>query len=60
MPNVREAFTLRDALVEAPVLAIYNPTRETELHTDASSQGFGAVLLQKQDDNKFHPVAYYS
>lgn len=56
-----EAFnTLRDALAAAPVLAIYNPNRETELHTDASSHGFGAVLLQKQEDNKLQPVSYFS
>lgn len=52
---------LRDALCTAPVLSIYNSSRETELHTDASSHGFGAVLLQKNaDDNKWHPVSYYS
>lgn len=33
----RAFFTLRDALVSLSVLAIYNETRETELHTDASS-----------------------
>lgn len=53
-------YKLRDTLSSAPVLAIYNPNRETELHTDASSHGFGAVLLQKQPDNKWHPVSYYS
>lgn len=51
---------LKSILTKSPVLAIYQPDRETELHTDASSHGFGAVLLQKQDDGKFHPVAYYS
>ena len=51
---------LRDALSSTPVLVLYNPTRETELHTDASSHGFGAVLLQKQSDGRFHPVSYYS
>lgn len=35
-------------------------SRETELHTDASAKGFGAILLQKQKDGKFHPVAYFS
>lgn len=53
-------LTLREKLVEAPVLSNYSPHRETELHTDASSHGFGAVLMQKQDDGNFHPVAYCS
>lgn len=52
--------TLKEALSSAPVLAIYNPSSETELHTDASSHGFGAVLMQRQSDNKLHPVFYYS
>lgn len=56
----RSFFTLRDALLSSPVLAIYNNERETEIHTDASSHGFGAVLLQRQADGKFHPVSYYS
>lgn len=49
---------LRKALTEAPVLSIYNPINETELHTNASSKGFD-VILQKQSDNRFHPVAYF-
>lgn len=51
---------LRDRLTISPVLSIYDPKREIELHCDASSHGFGAVLMQRQDDGKFHPVAYYS
>ena len=51
---------LRDKLMKAPILAIYNPNHETELHCDASTHGYGAVLLQKQNDSKFHPVAYFS
>lgn len=47
-------------MTPSPVLAIYSPRRETELHTDASSHGFGGVLLQRQDDGRLHPVAYYS
>lgn len=41
-------------------MSIYNPKRETELHCDASSEGFGAILMQKQDDKKLHPVMYFS
>lgn len=51
---------LRDHLITAPVLAIYDSKRTTELHTDASAHGYGAALMQKQDDGKFHPVSYYS
>lgn len=44
-----EAFELlKKKLKEAPILATYSPQDETELHCDASSQGFGAVLLQKK------------
>lgn len=53
--------TLRDALVQRPVLGFYDPTSETQLHTDASKIGIGGVLLQrKTSDQPFKPVAYYS
>lgn len=51
---------LRDRLASAPILSIYNPKRETELHCDASSHGYSGILMQRQDDRKLHPVAYYS
>jgi len=38
---------LKKELTSAPVLALYNPALETELHTNASSAGLGAMLLQK-------------
>ncbi|XP_076660477.1 uncharacterized protein LOC143363832 [Halictus rubicundus] len=49
------------ALSSEPVLRIYSPTAETELHTDASKEGYGAVLLQKDIGEKMlHPVHYMS
>lgn len=52
---------LKDCLINEPVLNIYRSNAETQLHTDASSSGFGAVLLQKNsEDSKFHPVYYMS
>ena len=38
---------LKDLTFQQPVLNIYNPKYETEVHTDASIEGYGAVLLQK-------------
>ncbi|XP_062532887.1 uncharacterized protein K02A2.6-like [Bombyx mori] len=37
--------TLRTILCQSPVLQIYNQDLETELHTDASADGYGAILL---------------
>lgn len=52
---------LKKKLCSDPVLRIFNPLAETELHTDASSVGFGACLIQKQEtDNRWHPVMFYS
>lgn len=47
-------------LGEQPLLAVYNPNAITELHCDASSIGYGSILFQKQPDNQFHSIFYYS
>lgn len=52
--------TLKNKLIDSPVLSIYNPSAETELHCDASNLGFGAVLLQRQEDKMFHPIFFFS
>jgi hypothetical protein len=46
-------------LTSNPVLMIFDPQHPTELHTDASSEGYGAVLLQIVD-KKRHVVGYFS
>lgn len=38
---------LKNELCSRPILSIYNPSAEIQLYTDASSQGLGAILLQK-------------
>jgi len=60
--NERLAFNqLKFALSNKPVLQLYKATLETELHTDASMHGYGAILLQRNDkDGLFHPVYYAS
>lgn len=57
----RETFNkLKERLIDAPILSIYFPRDETELHCDASAAGFGAILLQRKADRKLHPVFYFS
>ena len=52
---------LKQLLSEKPVLSIFNQKSPIEIHTDASIDGLGAVLLQKsKQDNNFHPVYYMS
>lgn len=56
-----EALKVR--LIERPTLAIYDPTAEIELHTDASRLGVGGILLQRHASSgidDLHPIAYYS
>ena len=46
--------------MQSPVLAFADYTKDFLLETDASKEGLGAVLSQKQEDGWFHPVAYGS
>ena len=48
-PEHQDAFKqIKCEIVRAPILAYYNPKRETVLQTDASVKGLGACLLQDQ------------
>lgn len=52
---------MKAALTSSLVLKIFDRDLETELHTDASKDEIGALLLQKQStDCKLHPVHYMS
>lgn len=57
----KEAFDrLKFILSEKLVLKLYRQKEETELHTDASMYGFGAILFQKCDDDNALPIYYVS
>ncbi|GBG71746.1 hypothetical protein CBR_g9155 [Chara braunii] len=50
--EARHAFhTLKTALLQAPVLSIYDPTLPTKVTTDASGYGIGTVLEQHDGTN---------
>ena len=56
-----EAFkALKQACMSSPVLAFADYTKDFLLKTDASKEGLGVVLSQKQADGCYHPVAYGS
>ena len=60
-PELLEAFEqLKMCCMMAPVLAFADFEKEFQLETNASSEGLGAVLSQKQPDGMWHPVAFGS
>ena len=57
----QEAFdTLKARFQEAPILVHFDPEKDIHIETDASDFALGSVLSQKDEDGRFHPVAYYS
>ena len=59
-PQQRAFVEVKEEISNSPVLALFDPSRETIVSADASSYGLGAVLLQKQASGERRPVAYAS
>lgn len=61
MPTCQAAFQLiKDKTSHAPVLAPPDPDKPFTIETDASDHGLGAVLLQRDQNNQAHPIAFTS
>ena len=51
---------LKGIFITAPVLAQFDPDRETVLECDASGWAVGATLMQYDDEKLLRPTAYFS
>ncbi|KAL7290500.1 hypothetical protein TKK_0015274 [Trichogramma kaykai] len=57
----QEAFKkIRELMCAEPILKIFDPEKKIEIFTDASIEGLGAVLKQKDEKEISRPVAYFS
>ena len=60
-PEARKAFDhLKAACLQAPILSFPDFNKPFLLEMDTSGRGLGAVLSQKQEDGRYHPIAYAS
>ena len=60
-PEAEEAMqVLKERIMSVPVLVFPDFNKPFLLETDASKEGLGVVLSQKQDDGCYHPVAFGS
>ena len=60
-PEVQEAMNILKRKVQsAPILVFPDFDKPFLLETDASKEGLGVVLSQKQSDGRYHPVTFGS
>ena len=59
-PEAHEAVWTLKKILTSPLLVFPDFAKPFLLEMDASKEGLGAILSQKQDDGRFHPVAFGS
>ena len=60
-PGAVAAFhDIKKAVNECPMLFFYDETMDVHLYTDASLEGVGAYLCQRDTNGKEYPIAFYS
>ena len=60
-PDQQSAFeNIKQMMTSTPILALYDPNKDTVLMTDASGQGIGNALFQKQENGDLKPVSFSS
>lgn len=51
---------IKKVITSSPILVHPDPSKPFMVECDASDYAIGAVLSQKQSDDKWHPIAFYS
>jgi hypothetical protein len=59
-PEEKAFQELKRHICEEPVLLQPDQTKPFEVEVDASNYAIGAVLMQRNDENILHPVAFFS
>ena len=59
-PAIKSFETLKLSFTTAPLLQHFNPTLPTTIITDASDFALASILLQPDNNNLLHPVAFHS
>jgi len=60
-PEAEEAFQeLKRRFTTAPILAHFDATKPVIIESDASDFALGAILSQRDEENRLHPVAFHS
>jgi len=60
-PEAEKAFKeLKNRFTTAPILAHFDATRLVIIESDTSDFAKGAILSQRDSENRLHPVAFYS
>jgi hypothetical protein len=59
-PEEKAFQELKRRICEEPVLLQPDQTKPFEVEVDASNYAIGAVLMQRNDENILHPVAFFS
>jgi hypothetical protein len=59
-PKIEKSFEgLKEQFTTASILPYFNPTKECIVETDASDFALGAILSQKNEEGRLHPIAFH-
>jgi hypothetical protein len=61
MPEMEKVFEeLKNQFTTAPILTHFDLTKTCIAETDASDFTLGAILSQKDEEGRLHPIAFHS